>query len=120
MTNVTKKSFSFRALFGLRRKQNSAKLHDDNEATSVETPASTPASTPQSNLATHFDDEPVVVEKTPVPVKIPITYYYSQTTYVGGKKVPFTRLHAKQNRRRLIIYERIHEDRAFLVNWRGD
>ncbi|KDO16979.1 hypothetical protein SPRG_17578 [Saprolegnia parasitica CBS 223.65] len=115
----TKSSFSFRALLGLRRKQKSTKLRDDNEASSVETPASTPASTPQSSLETSFD-EPVVMEKTPVPVQIPIAYYYSQTTYVGGKKVPFTRLHAKQNRRRLIIYERIHEDRAFLVNWRGD
>ncbi|OQR84996.1 hypothetical protein ACHHYP_12436 [Achlya hypogyna] len=119
---MTNKKFSFRSFFGLRRGDKAIKQASD-EASMAETPGSTPSSTPRSALGADTFEEPrpkPVKEKVPVPVKIPISYYYSQTMYVGGKKVPFTRLHAKQNRRRLIIYERIYEDRAFCVNWRGD
>ncbi|OQS02551.1 kynurenine-oxoglutarate transaminase [Thraustotheca clavata] len=98
--------FSLRSLFKWRRTSSKKSIVTSPIKPIYETPESTPASSPQNSISDEIQvEEDTINKKIPVPVKIPMAYYFTSKTFVGGKKVAFTRLHYKQNRRRLIIYE---------------
>ncbi|ETW06838.1 hypothetical protein H310_02975 [Aphanomyces invadans] len=90
-----------------RRRKSTVSVTDDEE---LAPPAVMPTSVDPSIEAT-----PSPKQKVAVPVKIPLEHLYKRETFVGGKKIPYTRLQTKQRRMRMIIYDRIHEDKAVHV-----
>ncbi|KAF0706835.1 hypothetical protein AaE_013926 [Aphanomyces astaci] len=95
------------------RRQSTVGVADDDESTPPPPPAIT--NNVVAPPATDVEEVEPPTKRMQVPVTIPLEYLYKRETFVGGKKVPYTRLHAKQRRMRLIIYDRIHEDKPILV-----
>ncbi|CAK4639804.1 unnamed protein product [Aphanomyces euteiches] len=73
----------------------------------------TPPCTPPSSHEYKFVLAQPIVPRVAVPVEIPREYLYQRFNTVGGKKVPFTRRHVRLARRKMIVYERIHENQAY-------
>ncbi|KAF0700405.1 Aste57867_9065 [Aphanomyces stellatus] len=93
------------------RRKSTVSVQDDEETTQDETEKATAGAT--QNTAQAAWTTVVPSKKVQVPVLIPLEHMYCMATFVGGKKIPYTRLQTKQGRRRMIVYERIHEDKPF-------
>ncbi|CAK4085115.1 unnamed protein product [Aphanomyces euteiches] len=93
--------------FSIWRRKSTVSVREDDDETAADVPQ--PAAT-RPTLAEMF-----APPKVQAPVAIPIEYLCQTLTFVGGKKIPYTRHHARMERRRMIVFDRIPEDKPFLL-----